>query len=280
MEWFYSSKGEALAAILCARPLVEAATADSVRCNPAFWTPLPQETPTLVMTKYTAKRRICQTKHADLIDSPAAAPNEAGESPILTALLLLQEVGKAHLKEISGLLQAVASFALPVVTQSILRESGGPSFSKRRRAEAALAVLSSLVADCRRLIDERLETSITAYLIGKLCCIVVHPLMLRAECRIAELLEIPGESTRGREVATAADPLSKERVLFSFTFSRDLLAQGATSLAISRAVVCKVLHSFPYSVLESRSSSACTISDPSPHTSLYYADKRRVYRCS
>lgn len=258
VEWFHSSKGDALAALLSGVPLTEAAAAVAVSAIAAE-TPLsqllPRCTPVAAQADYVARVLSCQETYCGLfipVTPPAtavqagagAAEGEGAEAgPLGVALLLLQQVGESHLKETAGLLHAIASFALPVVTRRLLRGSPRDSETSRCIAEATHAALSSLATDCRRLIRERLETSISASLIGRLCCIVLHPLMLRAEWQIASVLtprtEAPASLEKGKKVGKKMTQTNDESVSFAFDFARDLLAEGTTSLALSRAVVCK-----------------------------------------
>lgn len=256
VEWFYNSKGDALAALLSDAGLTEAASGVAVSPSAAVQTPLlqllPRCTPAAAAAGYAARVLSCQRTYWGLFlptggpgtestpEATAAETAAASPGPVGVALLLLQEVGESHLKETPYLLHAVANFALPVATRRLLEGPEDPPGESRCIAEAARAALSSLVSDCRRLIQERMETSIPANLIGRLCCVVLHPLMLRAEWRIASILTpLSGPSDGEGETGDTETAATQENVCFAFEFARDLLVEGTTSLALSRAVVCK-----------------------------------------
>ncbi|KAL8452718.1 hypothetical protein Emed_001282 [Eimeria media] len=252
VEWFYSSKGDALASLLASPHLVqkgqEHAVYISAEGNVKPPLPLlPSCTPPAAVACYTARVLRYQKACAGLfvsrdvqagrtVHESAAEAAAAAAGPIGVALLLLQEVGQSHLKESPGLLAAVASFALPVLVERLLECAQDGSESSSSLAQATAEALASFVADCKRLIQERLETSISPNLIGRLCCVVLHPLMIQAEWRIALVLSTEAEEA-GSESAREASHL------FAFNFAQALLAEGSKSLALSRAVVLPLLSS-------------------------------------
>ncbi|KAL8446851.1 hypothetical protein Emag_004612 [Eimeria magna] len=252
VEWFYSSKGDALASLLASPRLAQTAQDHAVYISAARTVKpplplLPSCTPAAAVASYTARVLRCQKACAGLFASrdvqaggtvheSAAEAAAAAAGPIGMALLLLQEVGQSHLKESPGLLAAVASFALPVLVERLLECAQDGSESSSSVARATAEALSSFVSDCRRLIQERLETSISPNLIGRLCCVVLHPLMIQAEWRVSRLLSTQVEGA-GSESARETS------LLFAFNFARDLLAEGSKSLALSRAIVLPLISS-------------------------------------
>ncbi|KAL8274696.1 hypothetical protein Esti_001411 [Eimeria stiedai] len=259
VEWFYSSKGDALASLLTSPHLMENAKGNAVCVSAAGTVKLPLPllpscTPAGAVAGYNARVLGCQKTYAGLFvsqdieagrtvqESPAEAAGAAA-GPIGMALLLLQEVGESHLKETPGLLGAVASFALPVLVERLLVCAQDGSESSSSLAKATAEALASFVADCRRLIQERLETSIPPNLIGRLCCVVLHPLMIQAEWRVTRVLSSQVEGAGSEEEGLGSESARGTDLRFAFNFARDLLAEGSKSLALSRAIVLPLLSS-------------------------------------
>ncbi|KAL8425085.1 hypothetical protein Efla_001474 [Eimeria flavescens] len=258
VEWFYSSKGDALGSLLDCVPLITAAKQGAnfmaAAEQPLLLPLLPRCTPSAAVSGYSARISRLHKTCGGLFIVPASqaegasgepAPQgpEAVEGPLGVALLLLQEVGESHLCETPSLLGAVASFALPVLFERLVQGTQRDSGASRSLAAAMASVFSAFVADCKRLIQERLETSISPSLIGRLCCVVLHPLMIQAEWRISRVLATPGKAGATAERNSVNKSASEEGTFFAFNFARDLLAEGAKSLALSRAVVLPLLSS-------------------------------------
>ncbi|XP_026189726.1 uncharacterized protein LOC34622728 [Cyclospora cayetanensis] len=273
VAWFYRSKGDALATLFAAGPLAVAASAANAPLErPQHLKLLPRCTPADGARAYVARVASCQLAHRALMppsgcpagagtaaelpeELEAKAANAAPEAtadPLGVALLLMQEIGRSYVHETPGLLQAVASFAIPTVAQRVVgshQESQNSRKLTKDTATAAHAVLASFVTDCRRLIQDRSEMAMPPSLVGRLCCVVLHPLMIEAEWKLAGVILSSREAAPPSVASSQSDELPNDNtpvpdgLYFVFEFARDLLAEGAASLALSRAVVLPLLSS-------------------------------------
>lgn len=136
------------------------------------------------------------------------------------ALAVVSELSRVHTSAAKALIRVIEAFSLPILTASLIDSTSALS-PTQDEVKATYGVLTDIVRECHELLSDRVAVSLPPDLVGSVCTLVVHPLMLLAEAQFEAFRtdSLPGD--------------------FVYSFCKKILKEGQTSLALSRAVIGK-----------------------------------------